>query len=276
MYGLANTGGAGEERGTQVKTSLHGDLPPRAVVGSAGGDPNLLQVPTFDRLLRPGTRLANSRGVPGRLGALAISRHDQALVVLTCQHVLVGAGGQPGDPVWLTADLDGAPQFVLVGRSGYGRIGTVERSDSPVHVDCAVVTVDGWSGPPAGWSLVPDAEPAAGPLGLLRPGHSVWVDAGASGPSHGVVTDGGNWDGHAAKPGQLLIRSLEPQRPFSAEGDSGALVRDDAGAPVGLLWGTTPGGASIATPINAVIDILGLQLVRLVPADAGAFAGATR
>ena len=64
--------------------------------------------------------------------------------------------------------------------------------------------------------------------------------------------------------GQFLVRSREPRRPFSVEGDSGAVVRDEAGSPVGLIWGTTPSGASIATPIWAVVDVLGLQLVQLV------------
>jgi hypothetical protein len=241
-----------------VETSIRTDLITGDVAGSAAGGRRTRRDRAPDLILRPGAKLANSRGVPGTLGTLAVSRHDKAVGILTSQHVLCGAGAQFGEPVWLTADPDGGPRFVRVGLSRYGRIGTVERGGS-VHVDCAIATVDGWHGPPPGWRVVPEAEPdREQPLA----GRAVWAVGGVSGRSHGVVTGPESWAG--ASSGQFLVRSREPRRPFSVEGDSGAVVRDKAGSPVGLIWGTTPSGASIATPIWAVVDVLGLQLVQLV------------
>jgi hypothetical protein len=255
----AYAGGAGVDRGRHV--SVRTDLTTRGVRNSTMGGLATRRDSLPHPIVSPGARLANGRGVPGTLGALALARHDQALVILTCQHVLLGGSAKYGDPVWLTADRDGARRCSRVGRARYGRLGTVQRAGGPVHVDCAVASVDGWSGPVAGWTLEPDSLPE--PKQTLA-GRVVQVDAGPSGRGFGVVTDVESWDGASDWPGQLLIRAIDSERPFSIEGDSGAVVRDEAGAPVCLLWGTTPGGASIATPIGAVVDILGIQLVRLV------------
>lgn len=245
-----------------METSIRTDVITGDAADLAAGGQGTRRDRAPDLILRPGAKLANSRGVPGTLGALAVSCHDQAMVILTSQHVLRGAGAQFGEPVWLTADPTGGPRFVRVGLSRYGRIGTVGRGGA-VHVDCAVATVDGWYGPPLGWRVVPEA----GPDREQPPaGRAVWAVGAVSGRSHGVVTYPGSWAG--ASSGQFLVRSREPRCPFSVEGDSGAVVRDEAGSPVGLIWGTTPSGASIATPIWAVVDVLGIQLVQLVrPVD---------
>jgi hypothetical protein len=56
-----------------------------------------------------GARIANGRGVPGTLGAFATSTHDGAIVLLSNQHVVFGARGGGGQPVWLV------PAFVRLG-----------------------------------------------------------------------------------------------------------------------------------------------------------------
>lgn len=243
-----------------METSVRRDLLTGGVPHTAAGARRARGDLAQDLIVRPGAKLVNSRGVLGTLGALAVSHHDQAVVILTSEHVLLGAGAPYGEPVWLTADVVGGPCFLRLGRSCYGRTGTVERGGA-VHVDCAIATIDGWSGPPVGWHVRPDVEPDRDPP---RAGRVVWLEGAVSGRSHGVVTDSGSGDEAATTPGQFFVRGLEPGRPFSVEGDSGAVVRDRVGSPLGLLWGTTPSGASVVTPIAAVVDVLGLHLMRIV------------
>jgi hypothetical protein len=41
------------------------------------------------------------------------------------------------------------------------------------------------------------------------------------------------------------------------------VLRDQDGAAVGLVWGATPAGETIASPLGPVLDVLGIDLVRL-------------
>ena len=67
--------------------------------------------------------------------------------------------------------------------------------------------------------------------------------------------------------GQIVIESDVPPEPFSRPGDSGALIVDEAGAPLGLLFsGSASGGAGNvgitgANPILSVTRELGITLV---------------
>jgi hypothetical protein len=57
-------------------------------------------------------------------------------------------------------------------------------------------------------------------------------------------------------PNQLLIRSKRQGSHFASHGDSGALVCDDQGRAVGLLWGADGAGRGVACPIGPVLDQL--------------------
>jgi hypothetical protein len=245
-----------------MATAASGGAVPSALdAGGAPGDQRAPGAPALEALLRPGAPLANGRGVPGTLGALAVCRHDGALVILTSHHVLFGAGAGRGEPVWLTADPSGTPMFRRAGVSLYGRLGTVRHAGSAVQLDCALATVEEGPGPDRGWRLA--AEAATGRQ-APRPGTTVTIEGGASGSSWGVVVQAGS---DRAGPGQFLVRSSRPGIPFSVPGDSGAVVRDADGVAIGLLWGATPSGESIVTPIGAVLDVLGIRLARLVRSD---------
>lgn len=67
--------------------------------------------------------------------------------------------------------------------------------------------------------------------------------------------------------GQIVIETEAPPQPFSRPGDSGALIVDEAGAPLGLLFsGSASGGAGNvgitgANPISSVTRELGVTLI---------------
>jgi len=193
--------------------------------------------------LRPGASLANGRGVPGMLGAFAVRCHDGAPVLLTNHHVLFGGGAAAGEPVWLT------PTLRRLGSSLYGKLGSVTHDGLMHHVDCAVASIDAGVGD---WRIDEQAPPG------VRPGAAVMLDReGRS--AHGIVVDVRDFDG---APRQILVRSLAEGEPFSAEGDSGALLRDEGGRAVGFVWGATPAGETIASPLAPVLDVLGIRLLR--------------
>lgn len=209
-----------------------------------------MQALPHPRVLRPppwlcvGARIANGRGVPGTLGAVAIRRHDGVPVLLSSHHVLFG-GAVAGEPVW------SMPGLQRLGSTLYGRLGSVIYDGRACHVDCAVASIDDDI---SDWQL---EEPPP----RVRPGAVVTLDGGARGVvARGVVADVRDLDG---APGQILVRSLVPGEPFSVKGDSGAVLRDQDGAAVGLVWGATPTGETIASPLGPVLDVLGIDLVRL-------------
>ena len=212
------------------------------------------------------SRIANARGVPGTLGGLARTLDDGRLVLVTAHHVLFGEGARPNDRVWRMVGSGDAPRFQAVGRALYGRAGIVRHGDSDVYVDCAVAEVDATH--PLAAMVGPDEMCAIAQAAL---GERVFKHGGATGLTEGVVTDTTHRDRiltggrELAAPGQILVRPLASGG-FSAEGDSGALLRNADGAVVGLLWGVTARGEGIACPIAAVRWVLQLHLLNVSPA----------
>ena len=211
-----------------------------------------------------GARVANALGVPGTLGGIARLRGGDRLVLVSAHHVLFGGGAQVGARVWRVGDGPG-PDGAVIGRALHGRIGTIQHLGAPVFVDAAVAALE------SAGALARLAR-AAGPLASERvaaaaPGLRVTKLGAASGLTRGSVSriehvDDAWLDGQRHHtPGQLLIRPLG-DTPFAVAGDSGALVRDDDGAVVGLLWGVTERGEGLASPIAPVVWVLGLRLLR--------------
>ncbi len=60
--------------------------------------------------------------------------------------------------------------------------------------------------------------------------------------------------------GQILVQPTHCKTPFSAAGDSGAVIIDGAGRAVALLWGTNSRGQGVACPIAPVLYALNLSL----------------
>ena len=130
-------------------------------------------------------------------------------------------------------------------------------------IDCALIELDAahpeWladrlRGP---WPR----QPAAAHVGA-----SATKSGAATGKTRGVIRDVAFHDhlyvddSLQRAPRQLLIESGDQALHFSAVGDSGAAVVDDAGRAVGLLWGANTGAQSVACPMLAVLDHLGAEL----------------
>jgi len=206
-------------------------------------------------LVAAGSRVVNSRGVPGTVGFLAVTRHDQRLVLVTAHHVLFGRGAREGEPVWCSGDSSGTP-LGPVGKTLYGRCGSVRGDPRGVHVDCGVASLRcDTESHSASIERVVDAERS------LTPGDRVTKFGAATGFTHGVVVST-EYRAAAVRPGrteavgQILIRSSASGQPFSAPGDSGAAVVGEQGNIVALLWGEAASGHSIACPIAPVLYVL--------------------
>jgi hypothetical protein len=205
--------------------------------------------------MRPGARIANSKGVLGTLGALAIRQHDGAPLLLTSHHVLFGAGAGAGEPVWLACGGGTEQTLRRVATSLYGRLGTVVHDHALHHVDCAVAALDPPFGLPSAWLV------ETGPPPVVQTGTIVTATGCATGVARGVVVAVVGTD---HEPGRLLVQSTSGA-PFSAPGDSGAVLRDEGGAAVGLVQGVAPSGETIASPIGPVLHVLGIRLLRPPP-----------
>lgn len=193
-------------------------------------------------------RIINARGIPGTLAGIGRTIRQRRPVFLTSCHVLFGAGAARHDPVW---QVHAAGPSHL-GHALHGKRGIVRWRGADYFVDCAIGTLD------ASIELAMSHAPA-----IPGCGDRVWKSGAAGGATSGVIVDVdycGGTDGHARAPRQLLIRSSDPGRPFVQEGDSGALVWNQDGAPVGLLWGATVAAEGVACPIGAVLQALSIEL----------------
>ena len=225
----------------------------------------LSQLVPAGSLLREGIGIAGVRGVPGTAGCLARTLHEKRLVLITTQHVLVDAGGRGGAPVSVIERAANAQVRQPIGTAGWSRRGTVQFDGGAVHVDCGVVELVESL---LNTHVIDDA------IALPRAGARVTKVGAATGTTEGVITDAA-YGAHAridgrehSAPRQIRVRSMTRDRPFSAPGDSGAILRDETGALVGLLWGATQAGDGIACPIAPVLWVLHARPVRL-RADGG-------
>lgn len=209
-----------------------------------------------------GANIANAMGVPGTLGFFACGIYDGRPVLLTSWHVLFGSRGAASDPVWLVDRTDGARRYTWVGSALYGKLGSVRFGGNEYHVDCAVASCEGipFKSLPA---------PVAAFV-VAQPGDRVTKTGAATGTTVGIIVDtvyrGSTQCGGRIHPvlRQLLIRSENPDVPFSTEGDSGALIFNEHDTPIGLLWGTTAMAEGVACPIGPVLHALNIQLCEIV------------
>jgi hypothetical protein len=202
-------------------------------------------------------RICSAAGVTGTLGCLARGKRDARLFMLSSWHVLFADGARGGSPIWRVEgrDSDGQPAFTALGGVVLGRSGTVTANGGgEVYVDCAI----GWYGFDATNDYVPRESRPCG----AQVGQSVRKLGAGTGLTEGTLVDTAyeastEIGGRARRaPGQLLVRSERAGRPFSVEGDSGALVVDERDEPVGLLWGSTSRGEGVACPIAPVLKAL--------------------
>lgn len=130
------------------------------------------------------------------------------------------------------------------------------------HVDCATAELDPQF-VPREFHLAPEGTESA-----LVPGDRVSKAAAVTGSTEGIVVDTSYSDTVRAEgrrcttPGQILVRPRAAGDVFSADGDSGAVLRNADGAVVGLLWGVDARGFGLACPIAPVLWVLQLRLVQ--------------
>lgn len=147
----------------------------------------------------------------------------------------------------------------MIGRVLSGKAGVVAGLNPPTFVDAA-----------AGTLLDSDAVATSGSAPVVarqaEVGHTVVKRGAATGRTSGVVVDIAYpdlwyWEYQSANaPHQILIRSTAgDDTPFSGTGDSGAVVRNERGESLGLLWGTTARGEGVVSPMYAVALALGLR-----------------
>jgi hypothetical protein len=213
--------------------------------------------------------IASAFGIPGTAGTI-VTDAAGALFLLSNHHVIFGGGAMPGDSVWgLPSQEYGADDRLpaLVGWGRRGQLGRVTWQRDTVFVDCALLEL-------ADVSTYPDWLRAAlsrdWPTEIAPPerGMRVVKHGSSTGATEGILVDIAHADSPFIgdrpwlAPGQLLIDSVDPELNFSGPGDSGAVVLDDEGRMLGLLWGSNTGGQGIASPIRPVLDCLGVA-----PAD---------
>ncbi len=207
-------------------------------------------------LLRAGARIANARGIPGTLGCFALTLDEEKPVMLTSEHVLFGAGAREQEPVWLPE-----VEPIRVARTRHGRRGTVRHASNDVYVDCATAELELANDS----RFIPESAAPA-----VSAGDTVHKVGASTGTTRGTISDayysetvsiGGR---NVRTSGQILVRSENPAQPFNAAGDSGAALRNEDGAVVGLLWGVSASGDALACPIAPVLWLLNIRLARIV------------
>ncbi|MEU8359905.1 hypothetical protein AB0C27_28215 [Nonomuraea sp. NPDC048882] len=228
--------------------------------------PSVLNLP--DLMGPPAVRIVNSRGVPG-VASVLVRDIDGAHHLLANHHVVHGAGAQDGEAVWALPPSrgDGAPaEPVRLGHAGRGRLGTVKHDGEEYFVDAALVGLGGVQNLP-GWLWHTFAGPWPTIVAPPEPGAVVSKHGPATGLTEGILLDVAYPDRpfidgrEFLAPGQLLVGPRDPERVFSASGDSGAALLDEQRRLIGLLWGATAGGDGVACPIAPVLDCLGVTPV---------------
>ncbi len=213
-------------------------------------------------------QVASAQGVPGTAGALAQDATGTRYL-LTNHHVAYGGGAEACQPIWALPtdrDADAGAEIVRVGTTHAGLIGRVTFAGAAMFVDCALVRLADESRFPD-WlrrQLARDWPAATAKAG---PGLLVRKLGSGTGSTEGTLVDVAYPDtpfigGRSfTATGQLLVDPLNPERNFSAAGDSGSALLDEAGRVIGLIWGTNHSGQGIASPIAPVLDCLGVTLV---------------
>lgn len=206
----------------------------------------------WSRPLRPGLAIATSSERAGSLGSVVFDGTTKAPLLLSVQHVLFEP--RTDGLVWQPAPC-GEPgcECNVVARAARGKRSVVPFEDQYYYVDAGVAALE----PDVEWTeAVPGSARAATAMSVQKVGP-------ASGVTRGVIVD----TQHVERvrfgpvllevPNQIRIQP-EGERPFAARGDSGALVCDEAGRAVAMLWGTDGAGRGVACPIEPVLDQLNI------------------
>lgn len=214
-----------------------------------------------------GAMIANRKGVPGTLGCWAWLAGTGEPVLLSNYHVLFGKRCQPGDVIWRVRHQRSRNHFKSIGKSLAGKAATVSYRGSGYFIDAAIGAGDNSARAEGSADDLPVPCSGAGNAIL---GSLVSKRGAATQQTFGTIVDicyPDQWHYDleaAAAPNQLLIQP-ESQGPdqrteaFSGVGDSGAVIREDSGRVVGLLWGSNARGEGVACHIGPVMKELGIR-----------------
>jgi hypothetical protein len=190
--------------------------------------------------------------VVGTVGGLV--RNERQWIMIGSAHVFPDGT----NAIWQPMPCgDGDCACNRVGATVRSVKGVVTFEGHRYYVDCGSGACDD--------GAVDDGTPQALRVTDARVGLQVTKDGAGSGRTIGLVAHV-KWqpfvrDLGVRAPNQILIRPMGAAGSyprFSVDGDSGALVRDDSGRAVGLIWGSTNNGEAIASPIRPVLHALQL------------------
>jgi hypothetical protein len=209
-----------------------------------------------------GAGIVNSKGVPGTLGCIAYTLHTGVPVLLSTWHVLFGRDANEASAVWL--ESNNGHGLLGIGKTLYGKIGTVQFSGQDYYLDCAIASLA--ETPTVLASQTQSTSPLITKHGAAKVGDAVTKAGAATGVTHGTIADVDYSESVIPRgkgqhtPRQLLLKPLDQSKAFSAEGDSGAVVVDAANKAIGLLWGTNVRGEGVACPIAPVLYAMNITL----------------
>jgi hypothetical protein len=232
----------------------------------AVGKPRAQSLIVVDRPALPGYNIGDRSGASGTLGCLVRDRQSDELLGLSCAHVLAPGGASPGASIYVPSFFE-AEQSQVLGQAKIGKLASVasigfDPADGATNVDAATFAPGDED----------DVSAVIATLGHEPQGVRSSVNAGLavrkvgamSGETHGVVqstsatvkmrlADSNGTVSEAIFIDQISVTS------FTDDGDSGALVLDDACMAVGLhFWAAQ--GLSVCQPIQRVLDALDCDL----------------
>ena len=202
-------------------------------------------------------RAGAGRRVTGTLGCL-VKDTSGAIFGLSCDHVIgVMVGQAIGDPVCSPASM--ATRIGSLAKSS----GVVLSITHPNRIDAALFNLDQPSKHFAGINGLPGAP--TGPCTSISFGDPLRKSGSATKVTNGqfsyiVTMRVPYYGGHALFVDQIGIDG--GGKVFANGGDSGALVVNDSGEAVGLLFAAAPGSClGFANPIDAVLAGLGVAII---------------
>lgn len=234
-----------------------------------------IPVATFDdqkyRPVRGGIQIGNEEGSTGTLGCIARRNSDNAIVVLSNAHVLMG-GGASG-----TVEV-GQPNYSSCCCCACNEIGEVVAQQSNAQVDCAIAKLDDGTN---GTNIIrilnndgTDGTVNGSAAAVVNPTAPVKKVGRTSDKTLGQVTSITHStsavpaNGTPARINQILVRPAAGTTLFQDRGDSGAVLVDGSNQVIGLMWGaylsnptSTLYGYGIACPISAVLTAMGITII---------------
>lgn len=206
------------------------------------------------RPLCEGLLVASGPSRIGSLGAIVFDNASGAPLLLGVHHVLTEWGCDGS--IWQPAPCGKMGcQCSLVGTFLRGRRSIVPWREHWYYIDAAVATIR----QDVEW------EATCAATSLAKEGARVQKEGASSGLTRGVVTDACHLETvrfgrlQVQVPNQIRLNPAPEGGPFAADGDSGALVREEDGAVIGLLWGADATGVGVACPIGPVLDSLDVR-----------------